>query len=657
MHKLSIATRLWLFVFLVVFIALVDVALNVRSTARQVNDALLDRVRTAVESGQSILEGYVAAVDTGTMTENEAKAAARTAIQSLRYASSEYIFVNDFHNVNQIQPSAPTLEGKDLSDMKDPDGIPFIAEMTRIARTTGHGVVRYSWPKMGSDTPEPKITYVKAIPEWNWYLGSGVYADDVGRQVLATVLRDGTVSAAFVALLAVLTVLIARTISRPIRRLTDAMSRLAAGDLSVEVIRDQGAEIGDMQAAVAIFKENSQKIEAMRAEQEAMHRRNARRVRGEMTALTNALDEQVRSAIATVQQQSEAMHRAAQETARVVTDTAQASAAASVASEESASSVEAVAAAAEEMASSIAEISRQVGGASTIAQRAVQEAQVTNDRIEGLASAARQIGDVVNLISDIAKQTNLLALNATIEAARAGEAGKGFAVVANEVKTLANQTAKATEDIADEVSRMQAATKEAVDAIQGIVTVIGEINEITMSTTSAVEQQTAATGEISHNAQKAAQSTQNAAQHIATVSSTAEVTGGHATEVRGSAEDVLNRVIRMQEELERIIQAGSAEDRETNALRTVNLAVTVDMGDGHARACLLHDLSAGGVGTLDRSVGGDRGQDFSLSLPEVGTVPGVIVARTDATTHIRLDLTDDALDRLRSLLTGSRLAA
>ncbi|MBB4266858.1 methyl-accepting chemotaxis protein [Roseospira visakhapatnamensis] len=444
-----------------------------------------------------------------------------------------------------------------------------------------------------------------------------------------------------VGLMALLHILLRGIVTRPVSTLQAAMSRLAEGDVSVSVpSTERGDEIGGMANAVQVFKENSRKIEALQAEQEAAHRRNARRVRTEMFALTNALDEEVRSAIAIVQQQTEAMHGAAVEMASAVQHTETGAGAASSASQESSASVDAVAAAAEEMASSISEISRQVSGASDIAHRAARQAEGTNDRIQGLAEAADKIGEVVNLISDIAKQTNLLALNATIEAARAGEAGKGFAVVANEVKTLATQTAKATDDIAEQIGGMQAATRDAVEAIQGIVSVIREINEITTAVSAAVEEQTAATGEISQNAQQAAHSTQEASDNIAAVSGSAETTGRHAGDVRQSAKEVRERVQQMQESLERIVRAGSAEDREANALRTLNLAVTVDLGDGQRRACLLQDVAPGGVGTLDRSLTAERGQTFGIDIPGMGSLSGMVVAQTEAATHIRLDMSE-----------------
>jgi len=445
--------------------------------------------------------------------------------------------------------------------------------------------------------------------------------------------------------------LIGRSIVRPVKAITGIMKRLADNDLTVDVPgRDRKDEIGDMANAVEVFKDNSLKIEKMQSEQVAQSRRNARRVKSEMLALTTALDEEVRSAVDIVREQSVVMQNAAREMTDAVIHTEHGATAASSSSHESASSVDAVAAAAEEMANSIGEISRQVTGATAIARRAVTQAETTNARIQGLAKAADQIGQVVGMISDIAKQTNLLALNATIEAARAGVAGKGFAVVANEVKTLANQTAKATEDIADQIGGMQAATREAVDAIQGIVDVIQDINEITTAVSAAIEEQTAATGEISQNAQQAAQSTLAASQNIEEVSDSADTTGRRAREVQKSAEDVRERVEQTLMSLERIVRSTSDEEREINALRTINLGVTVGTADGQSRSCLLQDISLVGVATLDRSVSDETGTQITIELPELGRVPANVVALTQSGTYVQLELRDDQVEALRRLV-------
>jgi methyl-accepting chemotaxis protein len=244
-----------------------------------------------------------------------------------------------------------------------------------------------------------------------------------------------------------------------------------------------------------------------------------------------AIVEQISSASSTLEKTASTMSEAA---ARTAGDASATTAAANDAS----SGVQGVAAAAEELASSIAEISRQVTHSGKVTGKAVEDARRTDTIVHALADGAQKIGDVVGLISSIAGQTNLLALNATIEAARAGEAGKGFAVVASEVKGLATQTARATEEIAQQISHIQASTREAVQAIQGITTSVGEVSEIAISISAAIEEQGAATTEIARTVQKAAQATRQVETNISSVSTDASTTGTSAAQVLNAAGDL-----------------------------------------------------------------------------------------------------------------------
>jgi len=268
-----------------------------------------------------------------------------------------------------------------------------------------------------------------------------------------------------------------------------------------------------------------------------------------MTANVEEVTGIVASASTELQNTAQAMAATAEET------NVQASAVAA-ASEEASTNVQTVAAAAEELSSSLEEVGRQVTESSSIARSAVEEAAKTNTSVEGLSVAAHKIGEVVELINDIASQTNLLALNATIEAARAGEAGKGFAVVANEVKSLANQTAKATEEISAQIGSMQSATNEAVGAIKGIGETIGNINEIASAIAAAVEEQTAATQEIARNVQQASAGTAEVSSNINGVTQAATETGSSAAEVLSAAKELSTQAEKLRTDIQEFMKEG-----------------------------------------------------------------------------------------------------
>jgi methyl-accepting chemotaxis protein len=225
------------------------------------------------------------------------------------------------------------------------------------------------------------------------------------------------------------------------------------------------------------------------------------------------------------------------------------------ASEQAATNVQTVASAAEELSASIREIQQQMATSARIAQQAVEQVDRTDTTVTGLVQAADKIGEVVNLISDIASQTNLLALNATIEAARAGEAGKGFAVVASEVKNLANQTAKATEEIGQQIAAMQTATGDSVQAIRGIGATIKQISEVTTTVASAVEEQGAATQEISRNVQQASAGTQEVSSNITGVSQAATQTGTAAGQVLSAARELAQQGQKLNTEIEAFLRS------------------------------------------------------------------------------------------------------
>jgi len=384
-------------------------------------------------------------------------------------------------------------------------------------------------------------------------IAAGVAALNARKATGVTVLAATTVAAFALAVL--LALYIARNVCGRIASLAAAMKQLAADDLSVVVpYAGHRDEIGVMAGTVEVFKQNGVKARELAAAQRNEQAAKEARAR-QVDDFCQGFDAKASRVLQAVSASCAQMRQVAQQMSAIAEETANQAKVVTGAAEEASSNVQTAASGAEELSSSIGEISRQVAQSNDYTGKAVAETENITARVKGLDDAAQKIGEVIGLIQDIAEQTNLLALNATIEAARAGEMGKGFAVVAGEVKSLATQTAKATEEISQQIGGMQSATGDAVAAIEGIRGVIASINQNASAIAAAVEQQNAATNEIARNVQQAAAGTADVSANIGGVNEGATQTGSAAAQVLSAADALTAQASDLQREVQQFLEA------------------------------------------------------------------------------------------------------
>ena len=522
------------------FIGVIGIALlDSRELASSLVQQKQIELRHMTELAVGVVKEEYATVQSGGVAVADAQKRALARVAAMRYGNDDYFWVNDMQPRMVMHPIKTEMNGKDISAFKDPNGKALFSDMVDVVKKDGSGFVPYEWPKPGFDKPQPKLSYVTGFAPWGWVIGTGVYIDDLSAQSWASTRHALLVASLILLLTLAVSIIVARRITGPLRQMTTTMNALARGTLDAEVPGlDRRDEVGEMAKAVEVFKSNAVARQALEAEGREAEARAITRRKADMHKIADDFEGAVGEIVRTVSSASTELEASAGTLTTTADHAQELSTMVAAASEEASTNVQSVASATEEMASSINEISRQVQASARMANEAVDQARRTNDRVGELSKAAARIGDVVELINTIAGQTNLLALNATIEAARAGEAGRGFAVVASEVKALAEQTAKATGEIGQQVSGIQAATQESVGAIKEISGTIEKLSEISSAIAAAVEEQGAATQEISRNVQQAALGTQQVSSHITDVQRGASETGSASSQILSSAQSL-----------------------------------------------------------------------------------------------------------------------
>ncbi|HLG82101.1 MAG TPA: methyl-accepting chemotaxis protein [Bradyrhizobium sp.] len=504
-------------------------------------NARVDQTKAIVSVARNMALELKREVDAGEMTKDQAMALFRKLGNAMTYDNgSGYLFGTSYDGITQLAPD-PKQIGINRMDVVT-NGRKLSWELLNGVKANGEILLPYEYVKPGQEKPIRKIGYAVAVPGLDMYLGTGAYLDDLDAKLSPIVWSLGLSILAIAIISSAAAWLIGRSISAPLHRLGSRMRALADGKLDGDIPGvGRGDEVGEMASTVQIFKDNAVRVhELERAEAETQKRAAAER-RSAMENLAADFERSVNGIVRSVSTAAAGMQSTAQSMTSTASDASARAATVSAASQNASNNVGTVAAAAEELSSSVAEISRQVSRSSEIASKAVGDAERTNATVQVLSTGAEKIGEVVKLIHSIAAQTNLLALNATIEAARAGESGRGFAVVASEVKALANQTAKATEEISAQVAAMQSSTSDAVAAISGITQTIAQMSEITNSISTAVDQQGEATREIARNIQSVAAGSNEINSHIGGVTSAAAATGTAASDVLSNARELDNQ--------------------------------------------------------------------------------------------------------------------
>jgi methyl-accepting chemotaxis protein len=540
LSRLKIRTKLASMVALSALTVCTIIAVSASLSERRMVEDRVAQLHTAVDMMVGMAQTLQDEVAAGKMTLAEAQNQFRLRGRKMTFGKGQgYAVAYNADTSILLNAAVPSIEGK-ITGTTDSNGVLIsTAQMGAAQKSPEGGTGYYLYPRPNETVPAKKMVYARTFTPWNVVISCGLYVDDLDADIYALLLRLAAMGAGVIALMALLSWLIARDILGALDRQKTRMQHIASGSIDQVVEEtERGDEIGRMAETLEMLRQTALTARTLEAEQIATKQQGESEKREALIALADRFDASVGRLVGMMASGSTELETTAQSMTGTAERTNQQATVVSTAAAEASARVQTVATAAEELSTSISEISRQVAQSAKITDRAVENARRTDTIVRALADGAQQIEHVAELISSIAGQTNLLALNATIEAARAGEAGRGFAVVASEVKSLASQTAEATKEIGTRISQIQGATKEAVEAIQGITATIEEVSAIATTIGSAIEEQGAATAEIARNVTQTAQATQEVTANIGGVSAAAHETGGAASLVLTAASNL-----------------------------------------------------------------------------------------------------------------------